>query len=56
MATFVTRLSTLPRTVIYVIAQITGATIGGYLLRAGLGDDILVSVSSAWSHNYHPRD
>lgn len=49
MATFATRLSTLPRTVVYVVAQVTGATIGGYLLRAGVGDKIVVSVSNSCS-------
>lgn len=52
MATFATRLSTFPRTVVYVVAQIVGATIGAYLLRAGLGDKTIVSVSISYSGIY----
>lgn len=38
MATFFAGLSTLPRSVIYIVAQSVGAIIGGYWLRLGLGD------------------
>ena len=37
MATFFTKLSSLPRTVIYILFQCTGAVIGAFLLRASLG-------------------
>lgn len=35
--TFFTKLSSLPRTVLYVLFQCIGAVVGGYLLRASLG-------------------
>ena len=38
MATFFAGLSTLPRTVLYIVAQSLGAIIGCYWLRLGLGD------------------
>lgn len=38
MATFFAGLSTLPRSVIYIVAQTVGAIVGGYWLRLGLGE------------------
>lgn len=38
MATFFAGLSTLPRTVIYVVAQCAGAVVGAFWLRLGLGE------------------
>jgi len=37
MATFTARLSALPRTVLYIIFQCTGAVVAGFLVRASLG-------------------
>jgi hypothetical protein len=37
MATFFTRLSSLPRTILYIIFQCTGAVVGAFLLRASIG-------------------
>jgi len=37
MATFFARLSTFPRTILYVVGQTLGATVGGALVRASLG-------------------
>lgn len=37
IATFFTKLSSLPRTVLYVVFQCLGAVVGGYLCRAALG-------------------
>ena len=36
-ATFTARLSTLPRTILYVAFQCAGAVVGAYMVRAGLG-------------------
>lgn len=44
MATFVAGLSTLARSVIYIIAQCVGAIIGSYWLKLGLGDDFFRAV------------
>lgn len=38
MATFTAGLSTMPRTVLYIVGQCVGAIIGGYWLRLGIGD------------------
>lgn len=37
LSTFTAGLSTLPRTVLYVVAQAIGAVIGAFLLKLGLG-------------------
>jgi glycerol uptake facilitator-like aquaporin len=37
ISTFLARLATLPRTILYVVFQCTGAVIGGFLMRAALG-------------------
>jgi Major intrinsic protein len=37
MATFFTRLSSLPRTVLYILFQCIGAVVGAFLVRASLG-------------------
>jgi glycerol uptake facilitator-like aquaporin len=37
MGTFFGRLSTFPRTILYIISQTTGATIAGFLIRAAIG-------------------
>jgi hypothetical protein len=37
MATFFTRLSSLPRTILYIIFQCSGAVVGAFLLRASIG-------------------
>lgn len=37
VATFAARLSTLPRAVLYVLAQCAGALVGGFMVRASLG-------------------
>jgi glycerol uptake facilitator-like aquaporin len=37
IATFLARLTSLPRMVLYVIFQVVGATIGAYLIRASYG-------------------
>lgn len=45
LATLSTRLSSLPRTVLYVVAQCCGAVIGSFLLRASLGlspEDLII--------------
>ena len=46
MGTFFGRLSTLPRTVLYVFAQTAGATVAGFLIRFALrkqaGPDVLI--------------
>ncbi|KAF2720797.1 MIP transporter [Polychaeton citri CBS 116435] len=39
MATFFAGLCTLPRAVLYIIAQAVGAIVGAYWLRLGLGED-----------------
>jgi hypothetical protein len=39
MSTLFAGLSTLPRTIMYVAAQITGAVVGAYWLRLGLGEE-----------------
>lgn len=39
MATFFAGLSTLPRSVIYIAAQVSGAVVGGWWLRLGLGEE-----------------
>jgi hypothetical protein len=44
MATFFAGLATLPRAVIYITAQITGAIVGAYWLRLGLGDAYFADV------------
>ena len=46
MATFFAGLSTLPRTVLYIVAQSTGAIVAGYWLRLGLGDAYFPIVSN----------
>lgn len=46
MATFFAGLSTLPRSVVYIAAQCTGAIVGGYWLRLGLGEGFFPTVSS----------
>lgn len=38
MATFFTGLSTLPRTVLYIIAQCVGSIVGAYWLRLAMGE------------------
>ncbi|KDQ12155.1 hypothetical protein BOTBODRAFT_189428 [Botryobasidium botryosum FD-172 SS1] len=40
IGTFCARLATFPRTVLYVLFQLTGATIAAFLIRATLGDRI----------------
>jgi hypothetical protein len=37
MATFFTRLSSLPRTILYILFQCTGAVVGAFIVRASLG-------------------
>lgn len=37
MGTFFTKLSSLPRTVLYILLQCTGAIVGAFLMRASLG-------------------
>lgn len=37
MSTFFARLSTLPRTILYILFQCTGSVIGGFMMRASLG-------------------
>jgi hypothetical protein len=44
MSTFFAGLATFPRAVMYITAQITGAIIGGYWLKLGLGDAYFPSV------------
>ena len=44
MATFFAGLSTLPRSVLYIVAQTIGAVVGAYFLRLGLGDAYFPSV------------
>jgi glycerol uptake facilitator-like aquaporin len=44
MSTFFAGLATFPRAVMYIIAQITGAIVGGYWLKLGLGDAYFPSV------------
>lgn len=46
MATFFAGLSTLPRSLLYVVAQFVGALIAGYWLRLGLGDAYFPAVST----------
>lgn len=46
MATFFAGLSTLPRSVLYIIAQTTGGIVGGFWLRLGLGDAFFSTVST----------
>lgn len=46
MATFFAGLSTLPRSVIYIVAQTVGAIVGGYWLRLGLGEQYFPVVRS----------
>lgn len=45
MATFFAGLSTLPRSVLYIVAQTLGAIVAGYWLRLGLGDEYFPVVS-----------
>jgi glycerol uptake facilitator-like aquaporin len=44
MATFFAGLSTLPRSVLYIIAQTLGAIVGGYWLKLGLGEQYFPTV------------
>jgi glycerol uptake facilitator-like aquaporin len=46
MATFFAGLSTLPRSVLYIVAQTLGAIVGGYWLKLGLGDEYFPAVRS----------
>jgi len=39
MSTFTSGLSTLPRSALYIIAQLIGALTGAFLLKLGLGGD-----------------
>lgn len=45
MSTFFAGLSTFPRSILYISAQCTGAIVGGYWLRLGLGDAYFPEVS-----------
>jgi len=47
IGTFCTRLATFPRTVLYVLFQIAGATIGAFLIRAALGNKMRI-VPGCW--------
>lgn len=44
MATFFAGLSTLPRSVLYIIAQTLGAIVAGYWLKLGLGEEYFPAV------------
>jgi len=44
ISTFCAKLSTFPRTVLYVCFQCAGSTIAGFLLRAGMGDKSVFGV------------
>ena len=46
IATFFAGLATLPRAILYVVAQSIGAIVGGYWLRLGLGDAYFPEVRS----------
>lgn len=46
MATFFAGLSTLPRSLLYVVAQTLGAIVAGYWLKLGLGEEYFPTVSS----------
>jgi len=50
MATFFTRLTSLPRAVLYILFQCTGAVIGSFILRAALGasPEDLVMAPGCW--------
>jgi hypothetical protein len=45
MATFFAGLSTLPRSVLYIVAQTLGAIVAGYWLKLGLGEEYFPVVS-----------
>jgi glycerol uptake facilitator-like aquaporin len=45
MATFFAGLSTLPRSVLYIVAQTLGAIVAGYWLKLGLGEQYFPVVS-----------
>lgn len=45
MATFFAGLSTLPRSVLYIVAQTLGAIVAGYWLKLGLGEQYFPAVS-----------
>ena len=47
IATFLGRLATFPRMVLYVVFQLLGAVIGAFLLRAALGQKLPAAVSPA---------
>ena len=47
MATFFAGLSTLPRSVLYIVAQTLGAIVAGYWLKLGLGEGFFRAVSLA---------
>ena len=49
MAVFLTRLATLPRTVIYVVAQSIGGIIGALLIRAALGTKSFAIGGCTWN-------
>lgn len=49
MATFFAGLSTLPRSVIYIVAQTVGAIVGGYWLKLGLGEQYFPVVRFKYS-------
>jgi len=49
MATFFAGLSTLPRSVLYIVAQTLGAIVAGYWLKLGLGEQYFPVVSLAVS-------
>jgi len=44
MATFFAGLSTLPRSVLYIVAQTLGAIVAGYWLKLGLGEQYFPAV------------
>ena len=45
IGTFLGRLATLSRMMLYVVFQVMGATIGGFLIQATLGEKLPVEVS-----------
>lgn len=54
IATFFAGLCTLPRAVLYVVAQCLGSVIGCYWLKLGLGDAYFPTVGSAKRQHCRP--
>lgn len=55
MATFFAGLSTLPRSILYIVAQTLGAIVAGYWLKLGLGEQYFPVVSRPQHDNANAK-